>query len=88
MRLRHVGLDTLQALAKKGVLEGALTCNLEFSEQCVLKKKKKVKFCIVIHRLEGLLDGVHINVWGPTKSPSLGLSLLLMIHLDIVGYTL
>ena len=60
----------LQAPAKKGSLEGAATCNLE-GEHSVLDKKK-VKFSISTHRLEGLLNCVHVNVWRPAKTASLG----------------
>ena len=72
MRLGHISLDSLQALAKQGLLEGALACNLKFGERCVLDKKMNVKFFIVIQRSEGLLDCVHNDIWGPTKIASLG----------------
>jgi len=49
-----------------------LTCSLEFDEYCILDKKTKVKFGTVAHHSEGLLDYVHINIWGPTKIASLG----------------
>ena len=71
MRLIHVGMDSLQVLAKQGLLEGATTYNLEFGECCVLDKETKVKFGIVIHYTRGLLYCVHIDVWGPTKTSSL-----------------
>ena len=48
------------------------TCNLEFGERCALDKKTKVKFSTITHCSEGLLDCIHINVWGPTKTASLG----------------
>ena len=70
MRLGHVCLDSSQALAKQGVLEGTLMCNLKFDKHCVLDKKTKVKFGIVIHRSGGLLDYVHVDVWDPTKTAS------------------
>ena len=38
----------------------------------VLDKKTKVKFGISTHCSEGLLDHVHVNIWGPTKTASLG----------------
>jgi len=31
-----------------------------------------VKFSTVIHYSKGLLDCVHVDVWGPTKTLSLG----------------
>jgi len=49
-------------------LKSALTCNLRFDEHCVMDQKTKVKFGTVIHRLEGLLESVRIDVWGPTKT--------------------
>jgi len=64
MRLGHVSMNSLQALAKQGLLEGATTCNLKFGERYVLDKKTKVKFGTVIHHTGGLLDCIHINVWG------------------------
>ena len=45
-----------------------MTCNLKFGERCVLDKKTKVKFGIIIHSSEGLLDCVHVDIWGPTKT--------------------
>jgi len=62
MRLEHIGLDSLQALANQGVLKDTLTCNLEFGEHCVLYKKIKVKFGTATHRSEGLFDCVHNDV--------------------------
>ena len=90
MKVGQGGERSLQAPVKKGSLEGAATCNLE-GEHCVLDKKK-VKFSTSTHRSEGLLDCVHVSVWGPAKTASLGgqgtLSLLLIVYLDIVGYIL
>jgi len=72
MRLGYTGEKSLQALAKKGSLEGASTCNMELSGHDVLDKKMKVKFGTSTHRSEGLLDRVHISIWGPAKTASLG----------------
>ena len=43
-----------------------------FCKQCVLGKQKRVKFGTVIHNTEGILDYIHTDVWGPTKTASLG----------------
>ena len=51
MRLGHIGMDYLQAMAKQVLLEGATTCKLEFGKRCILDKKRKVKFGIAIHRM-------------------------------------
>ena len=64
------GERSLQAPAKKGSLEGATTCNLS-GEHNVLDKKK-VKFSTSTHRSEGLLNCVHVSVWGLVKTALLG----------------
>ena len=69
MKVGQGGEKSLQAPAKKGSLEGAITYNLE-GEHSVLDKKK-VKFSTSTHRSEGLLDCVQLSVWGPGKSTSL-----------------
>ena len=72
MRLGHAGEKSLQTLAMQGLLKGAKTCKLDFCEQCVLGKQKRVKFGTAIHNIEGILDYIHTYVWGPTKTASLG----------------
>ena len=67
---RHGGEKFLQSPAKKGSLEGAATYNL-VGEYSVLDKKK-MKFSTSTHRSEGLLDCVHVSVWGHAKTASLG----------------
>ena len=61
MKVGHEGEKSLQALIKKGSLEGASTCNMKLGDHCVLNKKK-VKFCTTTDHSEGLLDSVHISV--------------------------
>ena len=72
MRLGHAGEKSLQTLATQGLLKGAKICKLEFCEQCVLGKQTRVKFGTAIHNTEGILDYIHTDVWGPTKTASLG----------------
>ena len=72
MRFGHAGEKSLQTLAMQGLLKGAKTCKLDFCEQCVLGKQKWVKFGTAIHNTEGILDYIHTDVWGPTKTASLG----------------
>ena len=38
----------------------------------ILDKKTTVKFGTSMHRSEGLLHCVHVSVWGPAKTASLG----------------
>ena len=62
--------NSLRAPAKMESMEDATTCKSE-SEHSVLDKKK-VRFSTSTHRNEGLLDRVHVSVWGPAKTASLG----------------
>jgi len=90
MRLGHGGEKSLQALAKKGSLEGASTCNLKLDEHSFLNKKN-VKFTTTTHQLKGLLNCVHIifgDLPGLHHLEGIGTSsLLLIIYRGIVGYT-
>ena len=72
MRLGHAGEKSLQTLVMQGLLKGAKTFKLDFCEQCVLGKQKRVKFGTAIHNTEGILDYIHTDIWGPTKTASLG----------------
>ena len=71
-RLRHTGEKSLQALCKQGLLKGAKSGKIEFCEHCVLDKETNVKFGTAIYQTRGILDYVHTDVWGPTKTASLG----------------
>ena len=72
MRLGHAREKSFRMLAMQGLLKGAKTCKLEFCEQCVMGKQKGGKFGTAIHNTEGILDYIHIDIWGPTKMASLG----------------
>ena len=66
MRLGHTGKKSLQTPA----LEDVFTCNMELGGHGVLDKKTKEKFGTTTHRSEGLLDCVHVSIWGPAKTAS------------------
>ncbi|GFS38450.1 hypothetical protein Acr_00g0057510 [Actinidia rufa] len=72
MRLGHAGEKTLQSLVKQCLLKDAKAGNVGFCEYYVLGKQIRVKFGIVIHRIEGTLDYIYFDVWGPSKNASLG----------------
>jgi len=72
MRFGHTGEKSLQALTKQGLLKGVRTCKLEFCEYCVIGKKTKVIFGTATHCTKGILDYVNTDVWGPTKTASIG----------------
>ena len=71
MRLGHAGEKALQILVKQGLLKGVRTGKLDFCEHCVLGKQKRVSFGTALHNTKGILDYVHTDVWGPTRTPSM-----------------
>ena len=48
------------------------SCKLEFCEYCVLGKHTRVKFGMDIHCIKGLLDYIHTDVCGHSKTKCLG----------------
>ncbi|KAE8703256.1 DEAD-box ATP-dependent RNA helicase 57 [Hibiscus syriacus] len=72
MRLGHVGEKSLKFLIDQGLMKGARACKLSFCEHCIKGKKTRVKFGTTIHDTKGILDYVHSDVWGPSKTTSLG----------------
>ena len=57
-------------LHKRNLLKGIKTCKLDFCKYCVLGKQNMVQFKTAMHKTEGILDYVHIDVWGPTRVAS------------------
>ena len=72
MRLGHASEKALQTLVKQSLLKGACSCKLEFYEHCIIGRQARVKFGSAIHDTKGILDYVHSDIWGPTKTASLG----------------
>ena len=72
MRLGHPGEKSLKLLIDQGLLKGVHAHKLDFCEHCVKGKQTRVKFGTAIHNTKGILDYVHSDVWGPSKTASLG----------------
>jgi len=72
MRLGHLSERRMTELHKRNLLHGVKTCKLNFCKFCVLGKQTRVSFMTGKHRIEGILDYVHSDVWGPTRESSFG----------------
>ena len=72
MRLGHAGEKSLRLLINQGLFKGIKPCKLDFCEYCTKGKQTRLKFGTAIHNTEGILDYVHTDVWGPSKTSSLG----------------
>ncbi|KAH9789922.1 hypothetical protein KPL71_003219 [Citrus sinensis] len=72
VRLGHAGEKSLQTLMRHGLLKGTKTCKLNFCEHYVIGKKTRVKFGTANHDTREILEYDHSDVWGPTKTASIG----------------
>ncbi|KAH9761191.1 hypothetical protein KPL70_000407 [Citrus sinensis] len=82
VRLGHAGEKSLQILMRHGLLKGTKTCKLNFCEHCVVGKKTRVKFGTANHDTREIVEYVHSDVWGPTKTTSIGGSHYFVIFVD------
>ena len=66
----------MQILQAKNLLPGLKKVDLEFCEDCVFGKQKRVRFLKLRNEKKSKkLELVHSDVWGPTIATSLGGSL-------------
>ncbi|KAK8936449.1 hypothetical protein KSP39_PZI012283 [Platanthera zijinensis] len=70
MRLTYTEEASLRALSRQGLIKRAKNCKLDLCEHCVIGKKTRVSFGTTVHSTKGILDYVHADVWGPTKTKS------------------
>ncbi|KAH9671777.1 retrovirus-related pol polyprotein from transposon TNT 1-94-like protein [Citrus sinensis] len=82
VRLGHAGEKFLQTLMRYGLLKGTKTYKLNFCEHCVVGKKTRVKFGTANHDTREILEYVHSDVWGPTKTASIGGSHYFVTFID------
>ncbi|KAH9704495.1 retrovirus-related pol polyprotein from transposon TNT 1-94-like protein [Citrus sinensis] len=82
VRLGHTGEKSLQTLMRHGLLKGTKTYKLNFCEHCVVGKKTRVKFGTTNHDTHEILEYVHSDVWGPTKTASIGRSHYFVTFID------
>jgi len=68
MRLGHMGERGMLELHKRNLLKGVKTCKIDFCKLCILGKQNRVQFKTATHKTEGILDYVHLDVWGPMRT--------------------
>jgi hypothetical protein len=83
-RLGHIGEKGLRLLHGKGMVEGMSNFSLDFDfcEHCLYGKKNQVRFPSSATRVEGILQLVHNDVFGPVSVPSLGKSVYYISFID------
>ena len=72
LTLGHMGEWCMHELCKQRLFDDKKFGNLEFCEQCVYGKHKRVSFKPAIHNTKGILDYVNFDLWGPSRKTSLG----------------
>jgi hypothetical protein len=72
MRLGHISHHGMAELMKRNLLDGCTSSKINFCEHCIFRKHKRVHFNTYVHTTKGTLDYVHVDLWGPSKKPSLG----------------
>ena len=67
---------------RHGLLKGTKTSKLNFCEYCVVRQKTRVKFGTANHDTREILEYVHSDVQGPTKTTSIGGSHYFVTFID------
>ena len=82
MRLGHMSEKGLTLLRKRGLLCGQSTGKMDFCENCVFGKQKRLSFSTGIHKTRGSLDYIHFDLWVPAPVPSKGGARYLLTFID------
>ena len=72
LRLGHMSFHGMSELSRRGLLGGDKVDELEFCEECVYGKQKRVRFMSGKHTTKGPLDYIHSDLWGPARVTSVG----------------
>jgi hypothetical protein len=72
-RLGHISEKGLQALKNINLVDGLndRALEFEFCEHYIYEKHNHVQFYSSSHKSAGLLDLIHLDVFGPVKVPSI-----------------
>ncbi|XP_062114670.1 uncharacterized protein LOC133825784 [Humulus lupulus] len=69
-RLGHISEQRLVELDKQGLLGSLKPVTLKFCEICVLGKQHRVKFSTRQHKSTRILEYLHVDVWGLSRTPT------------------
>jgi hypothetical protein len=81
-RLGHMSEHGMTELIKRELLVGCNMSKLEFCENCIFGKHKRVKFNASIHTTKGKLEYMHADLWGPSCKKSLGGAIYMLTIID------
>ena len=69
-------------MEKQDLVYGDKLGKLQFCENCVFGKSTRLKFKMVDHMTSGILNYIHLDLWGPSKHPTLGGALYFLSMID------
>ena len=82
-RLGHMSEKGMKILHSRNLLPGLKNVDLDFCENCIYGKQKRVRFLRVgKEKKNEKLELVHTDVWGPTQVSSLGGSRYYVTFID------
>jgi hypothetical protein len=88
MRLGHLSALGMEELSKRGHLGGCHSYTLDFCEQCVFNKHKRVKFSHAIHNTKNIFNYAHGDLWGPSHKVSHGDARYMLTIIDDYSHQL
>jgi hypothetical protein len=72
MRFGHLGKRSMFEFHKRNLLKSVKSCKLDFCKYYLYRKQRRVNFKVASHTSKGVLDYVHLDVWGSVAVPSKG----------------
>ena len=81
-RLGHMSERGLQVLMNCKLLPNLKTLNLMFCKHCIFGKQCTQKFNARSHVSKGILDYIHLDLWGPSPTISCGRASYYVLFID------
>ncbi|OAE31211.1 hypothetical protein AXG93_4188s1020 [Marchantia polymorpha subsp. ruderalis] len=81
-RLGHISEKGLQLMSKQNLLEKDKVSKLEFCEHCILVKHQKEKFPRGKHMSTQVLEYIHSDLWGSSRTATHGGNLYFLSIID------
>ena len=69
-------------LSRRGLIDGQNAGKLDFCEHYIFDKQKCVNFGVAEHRINGTLDHIHSDLWGPSQVLSKGGARYILTFID------
>ena len=68
MQLGHMSESGMRKLHKRNLLTEIKSCKLDLCKYCIMRKQCRMRFKTATHKTKGILDYVHLDIWGPVDT--------------------